>query len=454
MTSTATRRADLVICGERIVDIVEPGACVGRAGRTIDASGKLVLPGGVDPHCHYGTVRAGSASEDESYSRAAAFGGTTTLIDFVWHEDDGTLHEAIDRKKQRCEGSMAVDYGLHAILTGDVAFETIEELGDVIRAGIPTIKTFMTYDGLCVDDGHRWGIMQAVAEHGGMSVVHAEDDALSRWLTKKYVRDGKRHAGYIVETHSPLVEEAAVRRAVLLAERSGSPLYVLHIAAGAAVDAVAEARARGVPVFGETLTTYLSFTQERLWDDAADGRLWSNFPPLKYAEDRDALWEALRDRRLHTVGSDQWANLRHERAEMGSTIESLECGQASVELRLPVLYELGVRADRLDLERFVDVVSTSPAKLMGLYPRKGDLRVGSDADIAIMDTSAAWTVHAADLHMRADWNCWEGWELHSRVTTTVLRGSVIVDDGAWVGSSAPGQYLERALSRDALAALA
>jgi dihydropyrimidinase len=445
VTATAVSAADLAIKDGVVVGIGAPGSYAGRARRVIDASRTFVLPGGVDPHCHYGTVRAGNESENESYSAAAAYGGTTTLLDFVWHDNTTTLHAAIDQKRQRADGTMSVDYGLHAILTGDVPFGVIEELGDVIRGGIPTIKTFMTYDGLMVDDGHRLGVMQAVATHGGMSVVHAEDDAIARWLTKRYVSDGRVHGGYIVETHGPLVEEAAVRRALLLAEHTGSPLYVLHIAAGSAVSALADARSRGAPAYGETLTTYLAFTADKLWQEG-DGLLWNNFPPLKYESDRQTLWDALVDDRLQTVGSDQWASMRAEREEMGSTIEALQCGQASVELRLPVVYELGVRSGRLTLNRFVDVVATSPAKLMGLYPRKGDLLVGSDADVVVLDPNASWIVSADALHMRADWNCWSGWELHSKVIATVLRGEILVERGKWVGPSGAGLYLDRKLA--------
>ncbi|MCI0635700.1 MAG: amidohydrolase family protein, partial [Actinobacteria bacterium] len=319
------------------------------------------------------------------------------------------------------------------------------EIGDVIRDGIPTIKTLTTY-GWMSDDGHRLGIMSEVAEHGGLSVVHAEDDAIARWLTAKYLREGKTHGAYIVETRGPLVEEAAVRRCMLLAEHTGSPLYVLHVAAGSAAAAIGEGRARGLPVYGETIIAYLSFTAEALWDDENRGLLWNNYPVIKYQEDQDLLWEAVAEDRLQVVSSDHFTTTVADRYEkMGSTVDSLQAGQAAVEMRVPVLYHRAVQEGRISLNRFVELVSTNPAKIMGLYPRKGIIAVGSDADIVVIDPARTWTVRWQDHHMSADYNCWEGWELKGKVTTSILRGSVLVENEEWVGSKTGGRFLSRTL---------
>jgi dihydropyrimidinase len=355
---------------------------------------------------------------------------------------------------------MAVDYGLHAILCKDISFEVLEEIGDVIRGGIPTIKTFMTY-GYMSDDGQRYGAMREVAEHGGMSVVHAEDDAIANWLTAKYVREGKTHGAYVAETRGPLVEEAAVRRALFLAERAGSPMYVLHVAAGSAVDVIAEGRARGSPFHGETIAAYLSFTADDLWDDspvevngrtyAGRGLLYGNFPTVKFAEDREVLWQAIADNRLQVVSTDHCLVSATDRFErMGTTVQSMQGGQAAVELRLPVLYHLGVQQGRISLNRFVELVSTNPAKIMGLYPRKGELAVGSDADIAVLDPNHRWTVRWQDLHMTPGYCCWDGWELEGKVVTTILRGEVLVENGVFVGSKTGGQFLPRKLPPEIL----
>ena len=225
-------------------------------------------------------------AEGQEHSWACAWGGTTTICDFVLQEPPTSLHDAVTEKKAEAEGSMAVDYGLHAILAGEIPFEVMEEIGDVIRGGIPTIKTLTTY-AWKVDDGHRFGVMTEVAEAGGLSIVHAEDDDLANWLTRKYVRDGKTHGGYCAETRGALVEELAIRRAMLLAERTGSPLYIFHMAAGSGVEALAESRARGLPMYGETLLIYLTWTADKLFDDENRGLLWSNFPTIKFQEDQD-----------------------------------------------------------------------------------------------------------------------------------------------------------------------
>ena len=449
VTPSTTAQLDVAVQGERISAIGQPEVLGTDAKTVLDATGCLVIPGGVDPHVHYNLAFGPVRSESQDFSAAAAYGGTTTVIDFALQQAPKTLHEAIQDKQAEAAGRMAVDYGLHAILTGpEVPFEVLEEIGPVIQEGIPTIKTFMTY-GWMVDDGYRWGIMQAVAAAGGMSVVHAEDDAIATWLTKKYLRQGKTHGAYIVETRNALVEEAAIRRAMLLAERAGSPLYVLHMAAGSGVLALAEARSRGLPFYGETITPYLSFTADALWDDQRQGLLWNNYPTPKYQQDQDLLWQALADGRLQTVGSDHFAtSVADHYDKMGTTVDRMQAGHANIELRLPVTFHLGVQQGRMSLNRFVEVVASEPAKIMGLYPQKGTLAVGSDADIVVLDPNRTWTVHHQDLHMSADYSCWDGWQLHGKVVTTILRGAVLVHDGRFVGSKVGGRFLPRTLPKE------
>lgn len=445
VTPSGVDRLDIAVEGERIAAIDQPGSFVEEASRVVDASGCLVLPGGIDPHCHYNMPFGDTRAESQDYSPAAVFGGNTTIIDFVVQEPPTSLHDAVDAKKEEAAGRMAVDYGFHAILAGDIPFEVIDEIGDVIRGGIPTIKTMMTY-GWMSDDGHRWGVMNEVAAHGGMSVVHAEDDSIAKWLTEKYLREGKTHGAYIAETRGPLVEEAAIRRVMLLAERSGSPLYILHMAAAAGVHALTEGRARGLPFYGETLTPYLSFTAEKLWDDDNRGLLWNNYPTIKFQEDQDVLWQAIADNRLQVVSSDHFLIKASDRYEkMGTTITDLQCGQAGVELRIPILFQLGVQGGRISINRFVELVSTNPAKIMGLYPQKGQLAVGSDADVLVFDPNRSWTVHHEDLHMSGDYSCWEGWEVTGKPKTMILRGNVLVENEEFVGPRDSGRFVPRTL---------
>ena len=447
-TAESTERLDVAVNGEQIAAIGPAHVLGARAKTVIDATGCLVIPGGVDPHVHYNLAFGPVCSEPQTFSPAAAYGGTTTVIDFALQQAPQSLHDSIADKKAEAEGAMAVDYGLHAIVAGpEIAFEVMEEVGDVIRDGVPTIKTFMTY-GWMVDDGYRWGLMNHVAEGGGMSVVHAEDDAIANWMTQQYLREGKTHGAYISETRNAVVEEAAVRRAMFLAERAGSPLYVLHMAAASGVRALTEGRERGLPFYGETLTPYLSFTSDALWDDERRGLLWNNFPTPKSQEDQDALWEALRNDDLQVVASDHFSTTVADHYDgMGTTVDQMQAGHANVELRLPVTYHLGVVEGRMSLNRFVDVIATGPARVMGLYPRKGTLTVGSDADIVVLDPNRSWRVRHNDLHMRADYSCWEGWELQGSVVATILRGQPLVRDGRWVGPVAAGRFQRRRLGR-------
>ena len=348
----------------------------------------------------------------------------------------------MEEKKAEASGRMAVDYSFHALLAGNPPFEVLEEIGDVIRGGIPTIKTLTTY-GWMSDDGHRYGVMSEVAEHGGLSIVHAEDDDIANWLTKKHLREGKTHGAYIVDTRGPLVEEAAVRRCLLLAERTGSPSTCSTSQQAARRSRSARDAPAGCPssarrssptsrsrptssgttrVAGCSGTTIRSSHQ---WTRTSSGR-------------RSPTTVSRSSARITTSAADRFE-------KMGTTVDRFQAGQASVEMRVPVLFHRGVHERRISLNRFVELVSTNPAKIMGLYPRKGALAVGSDADIVVIDPAKSWTVSAESHHMSPDYNCWEGWKLQGRVTTTILRGSVLVADGNWVGSRTGGRFIERTL---------
>ena len=454
------QKLDVAIEGERIAGLHEPGQG-GEARRVIDATDCLVIPGAIDPHVHYDLDFQGLlVTESADYTHAAVHGGTTTLIDFAFQEQLGLADTVADRR-QVLEGRMAVDWSLHAALTRDFTFEHIEEIGDVIAAGVPTIKTLTTY-GWMSDDGRRYGAMCEVAEHGGMSLVHAEDDAIANWLTGKYLREGKTHASYVSETRGPLVEEAATRRTIFLCERAGSPLYVLHMAAGAAVDALTEARSRGLPMYGETLSVYLSFTQENMRDETpliVDGEEWgprgllyNNFPVPKFKEDRDKLWEAIIDDRLQAVATDHCSTTLKDRMEqMGRTMDSMQAGQSASEIRVPLLYTTLVASGKASASRWVELISTNPARIMGLAPAKGEIAVGADADVVVFDPNRTWTVDWRELHMSVPYSCWDGWELTGKARDVMLRGQLLVENENYVGSKTSGRFIPRTLAPEYLA---
>jgi dihydropyrimidinase len=452
---------DVAIDGERISGLHERGSA-GDARRLIDAAGCLVIPGGIDPHVHYELDFQGIlVTEGPEYSEAAVHGGNTSVIDFAFQEAPLGPVDAVAARREQFDGRMAVDWGLHAILTRQFTFEDIEQIGDVIAGGVPTIKTMMTY-GWMSDDGRRYGAMCEVAEHGGMSLVHAEDDDIANWLTAKYLREGKTHGAYVCETRGPLVEEAAVRRALFLAERAGSPLYILHMAAGAGVDVLTEARSRGLPMYGETLSAYLSFTQDDIWDETpleADGKVWgprgllyANFPTPKFRPDRDTLWDAITDDRLQVVATDHCSTTLADRWEkMGTTMDSMQAGQSAVELRVPLLYSMGVASGRFSASRWVELIATNPARLMGLVPAKGTIAPGADADVVVFDHRRTWTVHWEDLHMSQPYSCWDGWELTGKVRDVLRRGELLIENGNYVGSKTAGRFMPRRLPPEVIA---
>ena len=447
-------KLDVSIDGEKIAGLHEPGEG-GQARRVIDATDCLVIPGGIDPHVHYDLDFQGLlTTESADYTHAAVHGGTTTLIDFAFQEQLG-LADTVAHRRSVLEGRMATDWSLHAALTREFTFEHIEEIGDVIRSGVPTIKTLTTY-GWMSDDGRRYGAMCEVAEHGGMSLAHCEDDAIANWLTGKYQREGKTHGAYVSETRGPLVEEAATRRVLFLAERAGSPAYIIHIAAGAAMDAVTEHRSRGLPVYGETLTVYLSFYQDNMWDDTplmVDGEEWgprgllyNNFPTPKFKEDRDHLWEGIIDDRLQVVGTDHCSTTLKDRMEvMGRTMDSMQAGQSAAEIRVPHLYTTLVASGKASASRWVELISTNPARIMGLAPAKGEIAVGADADVVVFDPNRKWTVDWRELHMSVPYSCWDGFEMAGKARDVMLRGELLVENENYVGSKTSGRFIPRTL---------
>jgi dihydropyrimidinase len=463
VSPTGAESLDIAVEGETIAAIGAQGSLGTEAKKVIDADGCLVIPGGIDPHVHYAMdFEHIILTEGPPYSFAAALGGNTSVIDFAFQEPPQGLMDALSDRKQQFAGEMAIDYGLHAILTKEFSFDVVEEIGQAISEGVPTIKTMMTY-GYMTDDGQRWGMMNEVAKHGGMSVVHAEDDAIARWLTAQYIREGKTHGAYISEVRGPIVEEAAIRRAMFLAERAGSPLYVLHMAAGSGVEALAEGRARGLPFYGETLSAYLSFTQDDIWDESpievngtvynARGCLYNNYPVPKFAADRETCWNAIADGRLQVVATDHaLVSLKDRFQTMSTTIDNMQAGQAAVELRVPLLYDQGVNSGKLSVNRWVELISTNPAKIMGMWPKKGQLALGSDADIVVFDPNKSWTVRWQDLHMSEKYSCWDGWELTGKVRDTVLRGSILVENEEYVGSKTGGRFVPRTLLPEVLSA--
>jgi dihydropyrimidinase len=452
--------------GTRAADIgVKDGtiAAIGQGlegARTIDATGKLVIPGGIEPHAHIHEpmYRGWTQGEEvwlqspEGATRAALFGGTTTVVSFAFMavhvvEQEFDAAAAVAHRREIFTGRSYADFAFHPVLTGEVSDATIATVGEAIDDGTASMKLFTTdlttgQAGIRIDNGSALAVMRECAEHGAMVMVHAEDDDLIKFMEAKLTREGRNDLFHAHEVHTPLGEELAVRAMGRLAREAGVPLYVAHVGAREPMDAIAELRAAGQPVYGEALHNLLCFSTEDYRQP--DGARYHIGMGLKPPEHPPALWAGLADGRLSTIATDEYTT-SYAVKMAGHDLQSTPGGHVGIETRGVIAFSEGVAAGRLGLERFVDVWATNPARILGLYPQKGVLAVGSDADICVWDPAARWTITMDELHHDGDYSPWEGWEVTGRPVTTILRGKVVVDGGELVGSPADGRWLRRKL---------
>ncbi len=446
-----TERCDVGVHDGRIVLLAAPNTLDLEAVRTIDARGKFVVPGGIDAHVHFNIAisPAMHAQSARFGGRAAAFGGTTTFIDFAHQSGSGSLIGAIESKQAELAADKPdIDYALHAMITGAATFDAIDEIPEAISGGISSFKMFTTFSGgggpaaLFMDHGRIWGVLQQTGKHGGIAMIHCEDDCIVDFCVRKLYAEGRQHARHIHEARPSLCEEAAVLRMMLLARRTGSPLYIVHVSATETVEAMAEARGRNLPVYGEALHNYLAFTS----DDYAkpNGMIYHNYPALKSARDQAALWQALKSGVLDVASSDDFT-IPFASKIAGQEVDSASGGHNGIETRLAYLFSEGVQTGRLSINRFVDVAATAPAKLFGLYPRKGIIAIGSDADIVVIDPNVKRRLTLADLHSDCDYSLWNGWEFNGFPVVTMVRGQVLVEDGRWTGPEGIGGFVPAGL---------
>jgi dihydropyrimidinase len=442
-----TEKMDIGVRDGRIVVLAAPQSLAIEGAREIDARGKFVIPGGIDAHVHFNValtpaMRAQSAKWG---GRAAAFGGTTTFIDFALQAGAESLTGAIERKHQEIRADKPdVDYALHSMITGDTTFEVLDEIPEAISGGVSSFKMFTTFSGasasgaLFMDDGRIWGVMQQTAKYGGIAMVHCEDDCIIDFCVRRLYRQKRQQAVHVHEARPRLCEEAAVHRMLLLSRRTDSPLYIVHVSSVEAVEAIAEARGKRQPVYGESLHNYLAFCDE---DYAKpNGTIYHNYPALKTAKDRAALWEALKTGVLDVTSSDDFT-IPFAAKTSGQEVDNVSGGHNGIETRMAYLFSEGVKTGKLSVNRFVEVSSTAVAKLFGLYPRKGSIAIGSDADIVIIDPSLKRRLTLPDLHSNCDYSLWDGWEFNGFPVLTMVRGIVLVEDGKWTGPEGVGQFI-------------
>ena len=464
VTPEGVAEVDVGIQGEKIAAVALPGSLEVEARRAIDATGKVVLPGGIEPHAHIGIpvpeTWAGRpevvTQPPEAASRAAAFGGVTTVVDFagglsIMPGDEPStvpIMQQVEERKKAFTGHSYTDFTFHYILSGAVPPETIGEIGEAIQSGLASFKIFTTFNNARVPYGHLWAIFQEVSNRGGIMAVHAEEDDIVTYMTEKLKREGNDQGYNLHLVHNNLSEDVAFRKIIQLAKHTEVGVYFVHTTAKEGVAAIAEARSQHFPVYGEALHNYLEFT----CDDykKPDGTIIHTYPAIKYADDRDALQQGLVSGDLGTTATDDYTT--HKDVKLwGNTLETVCGGHNGIETRLPVTFTKLVSTGRMSLERFAAITSTNAAKILGMYPRKGAVAVGSDADIVLFDPNLRKKLTLNDLHSDSDYSIWEGFECSGYPVMTILRGKVIVEDGKLVGSSSEGQWLSRKVAPAVLA---
>jgi dihydropyrimidinase len=446
VTARDTTAADILIEGERIRE-VRPGITAQAAERVIDATGMYVMPGGIDAHTHLDMPFGGTTSADdfETGTRAAAFGGTTTVVDFAIQPRGTRMRDALDTWWKKAEGRAAIDYGLHMIVT-DLAGAGLEDMDDMVREGVASFKLFMAYPNvLMVDDATIFKTLSQTAKNGALVCMHAENGSVIDVIIARALAEGKTAPIYHALTRPPRAEAEAVHRAIAMAEIAGAPVYIVHLSSEDALNEVREARDRGVPAFAETCPQYLLLSIEELERPNFEGAKYVFTPPLRPKEHLPKLWDGLKEDNLQVVSTDHCPFCFKDQKILGKDdFTKIPNGGPGIENRLQLIYHHGVNAGRLSLNRFVELTSTTPARIFGMYPQKGEIAPGSDADLVIWDPNARHTISAATHHMRVDYSMFEGFEVKGNARTVLSRGEVIVDDGVFHGKPGAGRYLKRA----------
>jgi dihydropyrimidinase len=444
VTATDDYKADVLIEDETISTI---GAKLDmEADRVIEASGKLVIPGGIDPHTHMELPFGGTQASDDfrTGTIAAAHGGTTTIIDFAVQYKGQSLIEAVDNWHQKAEGKTAIDYGFHLITT-ELEDNQIEEMHTIMDEGITSFKLFMAYPGVfLVDDATIFRAMSAAGERGGLICMHAENGIVINEIIKRALAQGRTAPKYHALTRPTRAEAEGVHRAIAIAEMAESPVYIVHLSCADALEQVREARDRGLPAFAETCPQYLFLSYDNYEEPGFEGAKYVMTPPLREKWNQAELWKGLKTDDLQVISTDHCPFCMKEQKELGKDdFSKIPNGAPGVEHRVPLIYNGGVVENRISLNRFVELTSTAAAKMFGLFPKKGTIAVGSDADIVIFDPEKEQTISASTHHMNVDYSAYEGKTIRGVVETVLSRGRVVIENGEYKGKAGDGQFLKR-----------
>lgn len=443
VTASADFIGDIFVEGETV-------SAIGRnlnhaADHIVDATGKIVFPGGIDPHVHLDMPFMGTFSSDtyETGTRAALFGGTTMVIDFILQTQGKSLHAALDDWRSRSEGNAVGDYSFHMAVT-DFNDNTCAEIAEFVqKEGISSFKTFMAYKGaLMIDDRQMVGLMHEVKKQGGMVTVHATNGDMIDYLVARHRSEGKLTPLYHYLSQPEITESEAAGRFVDMAFHTGVTPYIVHLTCEGALNQVRNAARRNQKVFVETCIQYL-LLDASLYEQGFEAAKWVMSPPLRQKKDQDTLWAGLNQGSVQVVGTDH-CPFRWEQKKMGEKdFSKIPNGHPAIEHRMELLYSEGVRKGRISLNKFVEVTSTNAARIFGMFPKKGSLGIGSDADLVILDPNKKHTLSARTHHHNCDYSSYEGWEVTGKVQTVILRGRVAIDDGQALVGKGYGQFVRR-----------
>ncbi|WTZ54587.1 dihydropyrimidinase [Nocardia sp. NBC_01388] len=460
VSTTGSQLLDVLVDGETIAAVVQPGSTAlgsdlaAAAGVVIDATGKYVIPGGVDGHTHMQMPFGGTEASDtfETGTRAAAWGGTTTIVDFAIQKPGERVQDTLALWHQKAAGKCAVDYGFHQII-GDVNAESLEGMAELVSEGVTSFKLFMAYPGVFYsDDGQILRAMQSAGDLGALLMMHAENGIAIDVLVEQSIQRGDT-SPYFHGTSRPWqLEEEATHRAIMLAQVTGAPLYVVHVSAKQALEQIATARGRGQNVFGETCPQYLYLSlEEQLGAPGFEGAKWVCSTPLRSREEghQDELWRYLRTGDVTSVATDHCPFCMKGQKDLGvGDFSKIPNGIGGVEHRMDLMFQ-GVKDGRISLEKWVEVCCTTPARMFGMYPRKGVISPGADADIVIYDPNGHTSIGLGKTHhMNMDYSAYEGFEIDGHVDTVLSRGRVVIDAGQYLGTAGHGRFVKRELSQN------